>query len=622
MRAVLLALTVHRVYAGTCCWSKSGDAASCGNYPTSGRGAICGNDGVTACAKNADCEHPVTLPAPTPTLKVPSFLSDYMVLQRGNATVWGWDAPGNSVSVRVVNEEDGSELASVSALASKDEGAWRVLLSVASALGNTTVVVSSSSGSVTLSNVAFGDVYLCSGQSNMVYPVSDAENGEAELANSNYPLLRILTLKDIQSSTAATDCATNAPYIWAPSSPDSLSPPHHGSAPPSPPLNSAPAPSPPGLAGERLGADLPSYPSAACWFGGRDIHVSLGKKVPIGLITAAWNGSPIESWMLPEMIADGTPDELGGSGTCGGIRPPVSNAEHSRATSIESEAHGGMFNGMIAPLLPMRLTGIWWYQGENNDIGKSGAFAGPWWYGCLFPAMIRSWRAAFDSPDLPFYYVLLAAGHTALLREAQTAASLLPNTAFASAIDLGATEAEMAVGYEPGHPIRKQEVGRRLALAARALIYGEEGVVPAGPAVRSYTLGRAADGAGLSVTLSFDASTAVGLHAAGTAVCTTCCNKTDGGSPVTFSDPDDGSLLKPASKVFASSFEIDAEAGTLVASVPVFHSTSGRVQVEFLFENAPQCAVYNGEGGADDHRGIVGQSWRANATLPEAAFVL
>merc|ERR1712194_191018 len=113
---------------------------------------------------------------------------------------------------------------------------------------------------------------------------------------------------------------------------------------------------------------------------------------------------------------------------------------------------------------------------------------------------------------------------------------------------------------------------------------------------------------------------AAGLHVAGTAVCTFCCNGTETGAPVTFSDPDVGSLLSPASKVFALNFQVVA--ATLVASAPSFNSSKGRVQIEFLFENSAECGLYNGEGGANDHAGIVGQSWRTNATLPGMSIVV
>jgi len=521
-------------------------------------------------------------------LRLPSFLADNMVLQRGNATLWGWDAPGNTVSIRAVDVEGDVEIFSGSAMAGADDGAWRVSVPVAEPHGNVTVTVTSGDEIAALRNVAFGDVYLCSGQSNMVYPVADAENGEAERANSSYPLVRLLTLQKVQASTPATDIASAAPYIWGVSSPETLSPRHQG-----------------------------NYPSAVCWFAGRDIHLALEKKVPIGLITVAWSGSQIDSWMLPDMLADGTPPELGGNGTCGGTRP----GSHS-SRSISAHAKGDtMFDGMIAPLLPMRLTGIWWYQGEANDIGKSVARAGPWWYSCLFPSMIKHWREAFDAPELPFYYVLLTPGHSALLREAQTAAGLLPATAFASSLDLRSTNDEMADGFEPGHPIRKQEIGRRIALAALANIYGAN-VTAVGPIVETYELQRGISG-GLAVTLRFNPASAQGLHTAGLAVCNECCNGTGGaGSPVTFSDPDAGSLLHPASKVFASSFEVDSVTSTLVASVPSFQSSQGRVQVEFLFENAPQCGVYNGKGGFNDHQGIVGQSWRVNTTLPSPSLLV
>jgi hypothetical protein len=111
------------------------------------------------------------------------------------------------------------------------------------------------------------------------------------------------------------------------------------------------------------------------------------------------------------------------------------------------------FKGMIAPLRPMRLAGVVWYQGEENDHPED-ACPGPAWYKCLFPAMISYWRKEFKSPDLPFFYVLLAAGHTAMMREAQAqGAGAIARTAFASALDLGAKGNEFLV---PGHPPRKQ----------------------------------------------------------------------------------------------------------------------------------------------------------------------
>jgi sialate O-acetylesterase len=191
----------------------------------------------------------------------------------------------------------------------------------------------------------------------VVYPVADAEDGAAEQAAAHHPLLRLLTFRDTAASAPASDCPSAAPYTWAASSPATLS--SHGKG---------------------------AYPSAACYFGGRDVLAALNNSVPVGLITAAWSGSTIESWMTEAMVRDGTPALLGGNGTCGGTAAPGAGTALGAAMAAEAVAaeaavaagagagagagargqHGSMFNGMVAPLLPMRLTGIWWYQGEGR----------------------------------------------------------------------------------------------------------------------------------------------------------------------------------------------------------------------------------------------------------------
>jgi hypothetical protein len=141
-------------------------------------------------------------------------------------------------------------------------------------------------------------------------------------------------------------------------------------------------------------------------------------------------------------------------------------------------------------------------------------------------------------------------------------------------------------------------------------------------------VGHAGSGGLLGVVLAFETASAKGLHLAGTApcctinttaaVCAACCSS-ENTSAVTFSDPDAGSLLDPASKLFASVVAVDPAASTLTASLPpgtAFTSSKGRLQVEFLFENAPLCGVYNGVGGANDHTGVVATPFRVNITLP------
>merc|ERR1719174_122473 len=233
------------------------------------------------------------------------------------------------------------------------------------------------------------------------------------------------------------------------------------------------------------------------------------------------------------MIFDGQSPALGGNGTCGGTLRNGEISSSNGGTGAASQSpeapkptapctdpnrSGRFFNGMIAPFLPMRLSAILWYQGEANDIGKKARCVGEAEYECLFPAMITGWRRRFDDMTLPFFYVLLAAGHTAELREAQyTGAGALRRTAFASAMDIGASAAEETI---PGHPPRKQEVGRRLSLAMRAIMRGETDVDYKGPTViASKTSFVSQSKTETSVMLTFDVGSNGFLHFNDTALC-------------------------------------------------------------------------------------------------------
>jgi len=461
----------------------------------------------------------------------------------------------------------------------------------------------SATQTMTLKNVAWGDVYLCSGQSNMEYPVTDAFYGNEEQMASNHPNLRLLNLADTPTKTPAEDCTSKASYIWAPSSPSAMSQRNN-----SEPVGGEPVPG-------GFGVD---FPSAVCYFSARDILLS-NPNVPIGIITAAKSGSPIESWMPPVALDDGTPSVYGGNGSCGGtVVPPQRSANYTNP-KCNSGKSGDYFYGMISPLTPMRLTGVLWYQGEENDHATDGC-PGPTWYTCLFPAMISYWRNQFNIPELPFFYVLLAAGHTAMMREAQyTGAGRLTNTAFASAVDLGAATNEYLV---PGHPPRKQEVGRRMSLLARALIYKETNLDFLGPVVKGDAV-RVTQTSGAqsttTVTIPFDVGSNGFLHLNGTGGCSMCCNNSmHSVSPVSLVDPDSSS----GTVVRTTSFVIDSTAGSLTASIENWKTSKGRVEVRFLFDNSPQCAVYNGNQSGPDsvyatspHLGIVAQSWRAQMSI-------
>lgn len=255
---------------------------------------------------------------------------------------------------------------------------------------------------------------------------------------------------------------------------------------------------------------------------------------------------------------------------------------------------------------------------------------------CLFPAMISYWRREFKLPDLPFFYVLLAAGHTALLREAQyLGAAAINNTAFASAVDLGASAGEYLI---PGHPPRKQEVGRRLALVNRARVYHETGVDDRGPRVlaEKVTVTSVTDtksgAVHTTVVIPFDVGTDGHLHLNGTGGCTACCNGSSAtilAADMSMSNPSSPvGLLDPAAATTAAklyktqTFTVDAAAAVLTATIPGWHASTDVAEVQFLFDNFPQCAVYSGELSGPDavyatvqHFGLVAESWRGNVTV-------
>lgn len=353
---------------------------------------------------------------------------DHAVLQSDKPVpVWGTAAPGEHVSVAFAGQ-------SVGATAGPD-GRWIAFLAplAANPVGSDLTVTGSQAAAV--HDVVVGEVWLCAGQSNMEFPVSEGaarvENAPAEVAAARYPLIRQFR-EAHRASPAPLDAAGGD---WRACSP------------------------------ETVGAF-----SAVGYFFARDLFNRLG--VPVGIIACTWSSTPIEAWMSPAALAE---------------FPGFSNG-HSWVQGREDPwVPGSVFNGMVHPLLPFAVRGILWYQGESN-IGRAGAYARQ------FPALITALRSHFGQGDLPFLWVQLAGFRAAqdprgellpALREAQSKALALPATGQAVAIDIG----------EPAsiNPRNKQEVGRRLALIAKAKVYGLsvdysgpafERADPEGPAIR------------------------------------------------------------------------------------------------------------------------------------------
>lgn len=403
---------------------------------TSGGGALC----LTAA------------PAPLPLLS--NVFGSHMVLQRGVAvSLWGWTAPGASVAVSF----DGAN--STSAPAGAD-GRWSVSLPPTAASTGHAITVTDLGGSgatAVLVDVAFGEVFWCSGQSNLSggnTPVSYAYNASSEIAASIlFPWVRVFSVGTAShGSDVPLPQLGFAPYIpWSVAAPSSVAP-----------------------------------FSATCWFTGRDVAEALGPAVPIGLVESAWGGTSIQVWAPPGVV-----------GACGN----ASSYPGGWPTAVAA-----LWNAMTAPFAGMKVAGIIFYQGESNALTEAEEDG---YYLCALPYLIRALRALFASPSAFAAIVQLAPwassaatfnAQVAALRQAQLdACDALPNMAAITAVDGG--DPYGPIGSI--HPRAKQLVGRRLAAATLTAVYGQPTPF-AGPRYAAAVPGGGAAGS-LSATVSFAA---------------------------------------------------------------------------------------------------------------------
>lgn len=395
-------------------------------------------------------------------LSLSGMFTDHMVVQRNQPIpVWGWATPGREVTATL-----GDRTASAAA---GEDGAWRVDLDALEAGGPMALTVTDGQETLTRDDVLVGEVWLCSGQSNMEWQLQRAAGGAEAVAGSENPQIRLYAVPNRTSDQAEADLVGR----WAVCGPDSA-------------------------------RDF----SAVGYFFGQKLHEELN--VPIGLIEADWGGTPAEAWTSAEGLqADPSLRMIYVN-----WRIAVENfdldavrAEYNRALNewrmarIEAERNGEpapprprppqanpgegahrptcLYNGMIAPVVPYGLRGVIWYQGEAN-AGRAAEYAR------LFPAMIRDWRSQWGQGDFPFLFVQLAnymaaqtgpsEGGWAPVREAQRLTLSLPNTGMAVAIDIG----------EAGdiHPRNKRDVGLRLARWALHDTYDMTDVVRSGPLYR------------------------------------------------------------------------------------------------------------------------------------------
>ncbi|CAG5130235.1 unnamed protein product [Candidula unifasciata] len=342
---------------------------------------------------------------------------------------------------------------------SPDIGVWSFSLDPIDANITVSISVQSEIGLLAITNVIFGDVWLCSGQSNMQLTVIMMLNASQELADAtNYPNVRIMTVAEEQSDTPLHDLISIQEDWTSPSS-------------------------------ATIGGPAWTYFSAVCWLYGKYIHKELG--YPIGLVATDWGGTPVEAWSSPEALA-----ECGVTSTDNTARqqPPgyqsyvdqLPPAERAKLTGPLSNSV--LWNAMVTPLLGMTIYGAIWYQGEND---ASGAMMNR--YNCTFPTMIKDWRKNFNkfsngqtSALFPFGFVQLAPN-----RDDPTISVGFPDIRFHQTADWGYVPNRdmpnvfMAVAmdlpdfnstYGSIHPRDKIDVGLRLSLSGLAVAYGKQEV--------------------------------------------------------------------------------------------------------------------------------------------------
>jgi sialate O-acetylesterase len=403
-------------------------------------------------------------------VKLPALFTDNLVLQqRKPVSVWGWAAADEDVSVRFAGQTQVTR--------ADLDGKWRVTLDplVASAQPQELTVVGKNT--ITLKNLLVGEVWVCSGQSNMQWTVSQAGNAQQEIAGANFPQIRMFNVERAPSLSPIADVKGS----WKEASP----------------------------------ANAGQF-SAVAYFFGRHLHQVL--KVPVGLINTSWGGTRIEAWTSREsleerpcaaqLLSDWDGIRQGWDAAAESAKFEVAKAEWQAQVKKINEENAKLpsdqkkkappaprpsddpnktphhpavlFNGMVSPLIPYAIQGAIWYQGESN---QKRAFQ----YQELLPNMINDWRTRWND-EFSFYIVQLASFGNgspvtkdagvpdtwAELQEAQYLTAItLPKTGLAVINDIG-EEKDI-------HPKNKQEVGRRLALWALAKDYGRAETVFSGP---------------------------------------------------------------------------------------------------------------------------------------------
>jgi sialate O-acetylesterase len=349
-------------------------------------------------------------------IKLPAIVSSNMVLQRNTSVVlWGWADPREKISV------EASWLGELKSSTADDAGNWKIEVATNDSREPHTIRIKGEAQEILLENILLGEVWVCSGQSNMQQPLRGYQGqptfgSTMAVAKSRNPNLRLFTVDRVGSKTPLKDFDKYSG--WQESSPE-------------------------------IALDF----SAVAYFFGSQLQEIL--RVPVGMIHTSWGGSSVQAWISKEVMENFQPVDL----------------EEVDINQSTNHIPTALFNGMINPLIPYAIRGALWYQGESNRMEPDK-------YKDMFPAMVKDWRNRWGQGDFPFYYVQIAPymyvddndvfqdyQNSAFIREVQLQClDLIPNSGIAITMDIGD---DYCI-----HPPKKKEVADRLLYNALNQTYG------------------------------------------------------------------------------------------------------------------------------------------------------
>ena len=383
------------------------------------------------------------------TITMPNIIGSNMVLQQNTQVpLWGWAISGTKVDIT-------PSWGTTTTIYAGTDGKWKTSIqtpvAVAGQAPQYSISVKGPSSTLTFSNILVGEVWLCSGQSNMAFPMNykDASmlgvvDYQTEIAAANFPNIRLFTVPTSNSATPQTNCNGS----WTSCTPASV-----------------------------------SNFSAVAYYFGRELFTNKALNVPVGIIHDSYSGSSIQAWMKQSVLtndAELKTKYIDGTFTATETKPYL------------------LYNAMIAPIIPFAIKGVIWYQGESNALDGST-------YTKANIAMLNDWRADWGI-DFSFYAVQLTPrfwsttqvkdlGYSrAMFREAQTNIQTAPKTGIVVTSDLMLNAAELTYA----HTRIKKEVGQRLAYWALAKDYGQK-IQYLGPNYQSFAI------EGNKVRISFSA---------------------------------------------------------------------------------------------------------------------